>query len=558
MKIEKFTGLVNTDDPKEVGLNTLQTAVNVDITRQGRIKRRPGSSKLYDGPIQGMWSDQDGQVCIFQEGQAVVQARYWRCQAASVSWDYATPNIFKVGSFNAFTSTDGTGDDLVTTGICTASSADGAHVASLLNDGDPATYWQSTDAALPWWQVDFGNDQVIKSLSLTFINVSQDNYPLASAPQSITIQFSIDGVIWQDIKTIAIARTDMEQLFTRVQVDPALMLWNGSTATTITNDVSAMLSTSRLSGVFLNNKTYWSNGLETGVVVGVGNRSWGLAIPSHQPVLTIGVGQLKAGRYLVAVVYVRDDGQEGPATKSAIMELVDIGGIVFDDIPVSTDVGVSKVAIYLSTTDSPTLRYLVAVDNGTTTFTYSGDGHELGRELISQFLVKPPSGSILAYHHGRILIASGEVIWFTEPLQFELINPTTGFIALPAPITLLASVQGGVYCATQFETFFLAGTSPEDMILQSVAGYGVVPGTMVMTDASMFGDGSISGAAAVWTSNRGVCVGFPGGIVQNLTQSRYSFPTGQQGAAIFREYDGQQHYICTQQGQPLIGHNPQI
>jgi hypothetical protein len=70
-----------------------------------------------------------------------------------------------------------------------------------------------------------------------------------------------------------------------------------------------------------------------------------------------------------------------------------------------------------------------------------------------------------------------------------------------------------------------------------------------------YGDGSIPGNGAMWTSNRGVCVGLPDGGVRNLTENTYSFPTGQTGTATMRFTDGLTQYIVTQQGQSQVAFN---
>ncbi|MBP2477108.1 hypothetical protein JOF53_005980 [Crossiella equi] len=77
-----------------------------------------------------------------------------------------------------------------------ASSAEAAHTAAALTDGDQTTYWQSAGAALPQWaQVDLGTEQHIDGLTLRLPK------GWAKRTQQLAVQASRDGVGFDTLLT---------------------------------------------------------------------------------------------------------------------------------------------------------------------------------------------------------------------------------------------------------------------------------------------------------------------------------------------------------------------
>ena len=66
LKIAKFRGLNNVQDPAEAGKGDLQVATNVDVNDVGGLKMRLGSMRLYSGAPHSLMSD--GTDLLFREG----------------------------------------------------------------------------------------------------------------------------------------------------------------------------------------------------------------------------------------------------------------------------------------------------------------------------------------------------------------------------------------------------------------------------------------------------------------------------------------------------------
>ena len=81
------------------------------------------------------------------------------------------------------------------------------------------------------------------------------------------------------------------------------------------------------------------------------------------------------------------------------------------------------------------------------------------------------------------------------------------------------------------------------MDLDAIAPYGAVMGTCTYIDGALLGDGEVSAILPAWMSHKGLCVGMPGGSLQNVTQTSVVIPKGLRGTTMFRQEDNQKHII---------------
>lgn len=292
---------------------------------------------------------------------------------------------------------------------------------------------------------------------------------------------------------------------------------------------------------------YYANGFQKGVVQAGANRSWGIDLPSGQPMATPIGGALPPGRYLYAVTFLRNDRQESGTGLSGTIDLTSTGGILFSGIPVSADPTVTQKAIYLTSTNGEVLYRALLINNVDTTARYEGNAHDLKLVLNTQFGAPPPIGHMVGYLRGHMLVAQGNILWNSEAYRHELFMLRKAFRVFPADINLLAPVEDGVFIGAD-KTYFLSGTSPDKWSLITVAGYPAIPGTMGYVPAEQ---GLVEGAAGrsvFWASPRGHCMGTNGGGFRNLTEARYSYPSAQRGAGIVRQSNGMNQYLAVLEG----------
>lgn len=345
----------------------------------------------------------------------------------------------------------------------------------------------------------------------------------------------------------------------------ASFLSQGNTIYGINQDLSltvAKVLTSALDISYdsLNGVAYYSNGTDTGRFVGRTPKAWGIAIPTGQPSASATSGNLRPGRYQYAMTFIRSDGNESGTGLSGQIDLAVTGGIRLGNIPVSTDPDVMLNGIYISTRDGEVL-YRAAVIPNPQTVAFVSDESNTGIPLLTQFAGPAPAGSLVHIFNGIAYVVSGNVVYYSDPYNLELFRPGTNFMQFPGNIGIFAGVNDGIYVATSDSegdgtegnmgsTWFLSGTRPDQMKSKFVFDYGATPGTAAFVNDEYFGEQveRIGEPVLVWTSRHGVCVGGDGGNAHNLTETMYSFPSAQDGAALVRHYRGFVQYMVAQRG----------
>lgn len=147
----------------------------------------------------------------------------------------------------------------------------------------------------------------------------------------------------------------------------------------------------------------------------------------------------------------------------------------------------------------------------------------------------PPAGTILEAAFGRIWIATGRHVLFTESGFYHFMDRATGFLApFDGDVTMLRAVDDGLFVGTERRVWFVAGSDPKQMQYRQPAAARAVMGTDVAVDpATVPGIGrmALEARGVVWTGREGIMFGGPGGQVSNLTKNRVPFPAGSRGAA---------------------------
>lgn len=313
--------------------------------------------------------------------------------------------------------------------------------------------------------------------------------------------------------------------------------------TLVPSQVTALQAATQLSFEKVNDRTYFTNGVDTGVIEQGAARSWGV-VPPTLPGVNVSVGSLTCGTYQFTMTYVRDDGQESGAPMAAIVQVeADGAGLDFFGIPSSTDPTVVAKNIYLSPPNGEQMFLALVIANAQATASYTNDATELTVPLESEFLVPAPAGQIVAYYRGRMWVAVGNVLCPSQPFDYERFD-LRDYLQLDGRITLLAAVtdkelteaarSSGFFIGTDKSCGVLVGSNPEDFQYVPKTSYGAIPGCLTFVDGSLFQDGS-AGARELpmWLTSLGVCVGMIDMTIKNLTRTRYSFPVGNQGAAVY-------------------------
>lgn len=306
---------------------------------------------------------------------------------------------------------------------------------------------------------------------------------------------------------------------------------------------------------------YYTNGVDRGRVVNGVYSCWGVPVPVSQPAADISAGNLPTGKYLYAMTFIRSDGLEGGTGISGEIELTTKSGIQFSGLEVSTNAEVTGKAIYLSTTNGEVLYRAQLLTNATTTFLYQGDSLDLTVPLTTQFASPPPAGHLIGRFNGSLYVCTGNLAYQSDPYAYETFRLADKFMQFTGKLTMFIGLNSSIWTSTDDgRVFHLIGEQPEKMTSKEADAGSAILGTALTTTASILAKvevtsgtgadeaGTTDSLVAMWASDRGIYVGYETGDAHNLTETTYSFPPGQLGAAMVRQLRGYTQAVFTLQG----------
>ncbi|QEL64779.1 hypothetical protein OTERR_13030 [Oryzomicrobium terrae] len=300
------------------------------------------------------------------------------------------------------------------------------------------------------------------------------------------------------------------------------------------------LASARLSYARINDDVVWTDGDRVRRVTAAGqDRANWLDAPSTAPVpLRVpGGGSIPAGQYRFMVAWAEADGAESPGTYPVALD-VQAG----DAIQLT---GLSTVA----PPEAAVLNIFMTEPNGAQFYLAASllvsvlmpvfelrDLPALSRAPTSWQRATLPGGQIIRGYNGRVLVARGAMLYYTEPYHRGLLDPTKGYIPFDADITLMEPCQNGVYVAAGDTTWWLQGADIAQAEMMPVLPYGAVLGT----GCTMPNSNDVW-----WYSPRGMVIGSQDGLAKNVQEANVITGGAGYGASVVREQGGMRTLITS-------------
>lgn len=162
---------------------------------------------------------------------------------------------------------------------------------------------------------------------------------------------------------------------------------------------------------------------------------------------------------------------------------------------------------------------------------------------INRVFDGPRAGNHLAFFAGRMFVADGPEIWWSEPYAFSWFDRARSYVRFPTNVRMIKAVAHGLFVSDEKQTFFLAGQNPKDFTAKVVAPYPVVEWSEAIDYVETWEiglDNLEPGLCAVWASLEGACLGTANGVFINLNKKKVIYPErGTYGASLVKGY----HFI---------------
>lgn len=313
------------------------------------------------------------------------------------------------------------------------------------------------------------------------------------------------------------------------------------------------LSDGLVSYTAVNSDVYWSNGTQSGMVRPDGEPwPWACEAPSGQPQAAPSTnGGMDAGTYQYAVTFRDALGRESGTPRAGVVDVPEGGGFTLTGLPQPYDAGVTTLRLYVSEANGEQLRHAHDAAVGVSSITV-GKG-VLRKPLTTQFHEPLPAGHLIASGHGRLFVARGREVYWSESLYYGqgvLRTNHHRFGQQGDRIDALAAVGdgtggAGVYVACGKRTYWMAGAEPDKW--QQVIAYptGAVAGTLCWASGEVWGLDSTAPVPSWLAGNGQFCVGLPGGQIVSYNANTCATDTADVGAAMVREIDGQRQMVAT-------------
>ena len=210
-----------------------------------------------------------------------------------------------------------------------------------------------------------------------------------------------------------------------------------------------------------------------------------------------------------AISFVNEDGEEGPLSPLGSAFLPPTEATVVGTRIYATTVTSTYEAGVESSVTGGTL-YLVGSSGA------AGANSAIGTPAETMNKARMPGGHFVRYWRGRLLVARGRTLYFSDPLRYGLYDQSRGFVTFEAKIDFIESIETGIFVALRgIGVIFLAGDTPErwerrvaDVVPAQPGTSGLVPTALMDLKLQQKPEW-----VAVWFTDKGFALGLPSGNV---------------------------------------------
>lgn len=292
----------------------------------------------------------------------------------------------------------------------------------------------------------------------------------------------------------------------------------------------------------VDSKIFFTSPEYNGVIENGVKRGAGVPTNDLAPTLTeIPDGILNEGTYQVCFTYVYSNGLEGGTIASSKITVADKTGITLYIPTFPDDSNVLFARVYCSTQNGHEMYYHGI---GTLGSTYKISDVRESINILRFFnLYPPPKGHIVSYYKGRLYIADENILWYSEPFQYEHFKMDSNYIEFPERIKEVMPVEDGIWIGCD-QLYYLSGHKPEEFTKSTKEPINVIEGTSTKISGSYLHlDNTPIGYKWLVTSDLGIFVLFNQGLVINLTSENVAITSADKGTSVFLQDSGLNQYL---------------
>jgi hypothetical protein len=209
------------------------------------------------------------------------------------------------------------------------------------------------------------------------------------------------------------------------------------------------------------------------------------------------------------------------------------GGITVTFGPVDPEA--TGMRVYRTHVGGEVLYRAADVPTGMPSYLLGND--TLGKDSPTQYLTRMLPGEFVTYWRGRLLVARGRTLCWSEPMNYGLTSLRHNTMQFNHRITMVAGMEGGVFIGSSVGVEFLSGTKPSDWNKVSTSGKAPCKRTVrIMRGDDLSGDlGQGGKQVAVWLASNGFVLGTEQGSIITPQANRLRIPLAASGSLVVHD-----------------------
>lgn len=157
-------------------------------------------------------------------------------------------------------------------------------------------------------------------------------------------------------------------------------------------------------------------------------------------------------------------------------------------------------------------------------------------EPAQTFKIKMVGGQILEFYNNRLYAASGANLFFSDATVPTRMDNRKNAIAFPSRITMVKSVDDGIYVSDSDHVYFEAGGDPSDFREIGKLDVPAIEGMSITAPAK----GKITKKRVYWMTKKGLYAGYNEGVVEPMQRGLFSVDGLVSGTAMIKDGTYQQ------------------
>ncbi len=297
---------------------------------------------------------------------------------------------------------------------------------------------------------------------------------------------------------------------------------------------TTMSDNRRVSYAAVGSDTFYSNGDKIGRINAGRCYPLGVSPLVHPPVVVaLSGGSLSEGVYRICFAFMNADGEHSVTTVPQRVDVGAKGKISISGLPAAWPTDAVGLLVFATSANDDQLRLVQTLAAPMSALTLATPV-SYGARCQTALKARMPAGDIVRELNGRLFVAVGNALYYSEPYAYALTDPARNYVLFPEPITVIEPVNNGLYVIAD-QTYWIAGDIASTE-LNPVLPYGAVA----------YSSGQILHKnECFWMSRRGMVVGDQNGAVRNVQEDNVAVLPSAVGAALMRENDGNKHLIAS-------------